>query len=178
MTRPESELEQLRYPLADAAIDRPEDALARLMSSADGLGEEEAEARLAHEGANAIPRVHGPGLLRQFASQLLHFFAAMLWLAALLAFVGGLQQLGWAIIVVVLINGVFSFAQEFKAERATPPSPISCPRGQPSTERGALRKCSENSSSGATYSSFVKEIASVPTHGSSAPPDSRSTTRC
>ncbi|MBK5228418.1 MAG: cation-transporting P-type ATPase [Actinobacteria bacterium] len=119
MTRPESELEQLRYPLADAAIDRPEDALARLMSSPEGLGEEEAGARLAHEGANAIPRVHGPSLLRQFASQLLHFFAVMLWLAALLAFVGGLQQLGWAIIVVVLINGVFSFVQEFKAERAT-----------------------------------------------------------
>ncbi len=43
----------------------------------------------------------------------------MLWVAAVLAFVGGMPQLGWAIIAVVVINGVFSFAQEYRAERAT-----------------------------------------------------------
>ena len=52
--------------------------------------------------------------------QLVHFFALMLWAAAVLAFVGGMPQLGWAIIaVVIVVNGVFSFAQEYRAERAT-----------------------------------------------------------
>jgi Ca2+-transporting ATPase len=39
--------------------------------------------------------------------------------AAALAFVGGMPQLGWAIIAVVAINGAFSFVQEYRAERAT-----------------------------------------------------------
>jgi magnesium-transporting ATPase (P-type) len=50
--------------------------------------------------------------------QLIHFFALMLWVAAGLAFVGGLPELGIAIIVVILVNGIFSFAQEYRTERA------------------------------------------------------------
>jgi magnesium-transporting ATPase (P-type) len=42
----------------------------------------------------------------------------MLWVAAILAAVGGLPQLAVAIVVVVLINGLFSFAQEERASRA------------------------------------------------------------
>jgi magnesium-transporting ATPase (P-type) len=41
----------------------------------------------------------------------------MLWAAAALAFVGDLPQLGVAIIVVILVNGAFSFVQEYRAER-------------------------------------------------------------
>jgi potassium/sodium efflux P-type ATPase len=50
---------------------------------------------------------------------MVHFFALMLWAAAALAFIGGMPALGWAIIAVVIINGLFSFAQEYRAERAT-----------------------------------------------------------
>jgi hypothetical protein len=39
--------------------------------------------------------------------------------AAVLAFVGQMPQLGWAIIAVVMVNGAFSFVQEYWAERAT-----------------------------------------------------------
>jgi magnesium-transporting ATPase (P-type) len=42
----------------------------------------------------------------------------MLWLAGGLAFVAGMPQLGWAIMVVILVNGLFAFAQEYRAERA------------------------------------------------------------
>lgn len=31
---------------------------------------------------------------------------------------GGMQRLGWAIVLVILINGLFSFWQEARAERA------------------------------------------------------------
>jgi calcium-translocating P-type ATPase len=47
-----------------------------------------------------------------------HFFAVLLWVAAALAFVAGMPELGVAITVVVLINGVFAFVQEHRAERA------------------------------------------------------------
>jgi Ca2+-transporting ATPase len=53
----------------------------------------------------------------RFTDQLLHFMALLLWVAGSLAFVAGAPQLGWAIWAVILINGVFSFWQEFKAER-------------------------------------------------------------
>lgn len=49
----------------------------------------------------------------------MHFFALLLWVAAVLAFVGRMPQLGWAIIAVVVVNGAFSFVQEYRAERAT-----------------------------------------------------------
>ena len=47
-----------------------------------------------------------------------HFFALMLWVAGVLAFVAGLPQLGVAIFVVVVVNGVFAFVQESRAEHA------------------------------------------------------------
>ena len=95
-----------------------ESALADLRSTAGGLSTEEAAARLLRIGPNELPEIRGPGLVRQLLDQLLHFFALMLWVAAGLAFVGGMPQLGVAIIVVILVNGAFSFAQEYRAERA------------------------------------------------------------
>ncbi len=41
----------------------------------------------------------------------------MLWVAAGLAFVGGLPELAIAIIVVIVVNGAFSFVQEYRTER-------------------------------------------------------------
>jgi P-type Ca2+ transporter type 2C len=117
-------------PLVPAAI-RGEVSLPRLATlpaeavlgepgvDAGGLSHQEAVARLGQAGPNRLPQARGPSLPRQFAAQLLHFFALLLWVAAVLAFVGQLPQLGWAIIVVVIVNGVFSFVQEYRAERAT-----------------------------------------------------------
>jgi magnesium-transporting ATPase (P-type) len=84
---------------------------------AGGLSHEEAAARLELAGPN--PQARGPGLQRQLAAQLLHFFALLLWVAAMLAFVGQMPQLGWAIIAIVVVYGAFSFVQEYRAERAT-----------------------------------------------------------
>jgi magnesium-transporting ATPase (P-type) len=96
----------------------PEAALADLRSTDEGLSGDEVAARFARIGPNELPKADGPGLVRQLLDQLLHFFALMLWVAASLAFVGDMPQLGSAIIVVILVNGVFSFAQEYRAERA------------------------------------------------------------
>lgn len=55
---------------------------------------------------------------RQVAAQFTHFFALMLWGAAALAFLAGMGQLGAAVVVVVIINGIFAYVQEARAERA------------------------------------------------------------
>ena len=83
-----------------------------------GLTAADAAARLRADGPNRLPgpkRRH-PALV--LAAQLVHFFALMLWVAALLAVVAGMPALAVAIAVVVVLNGVFSFAQEYRADRA------------------------------------------------------------
>lgn len=90
----------------------------RLRSSRAGLSNEEAAARLHRFGLNQLPKQHGPSLARKLLDQMIHFFALMLWAAALLCFLGNMPELGIAIVIVILINGVFSFVQEYRAERA------------------------------------------------------------
>ncbi|MFM8305179.1 MAG: cation-transporting P-type ATPase, partial [Actinomycetota bacterium] len=84
----------------------------------DGLTSAEAAARLRHDGPNALPAPRTPSPLRQLAAQMTHFFALMLWVAGGLAFAAGLPRLGVAIFVIVVVNGAFAFAQEYRAERA------------------------------------------------------------
>lgn len=96
-----------------------DDIFTELDVGPDGLSSSEAAFRLQHTGPNAIREARGPRASRQLLAQMVHLFALMLWAAAALAFIGGMPQLGWAIIAVVIINGVFSFAQEHRAERAT-----------------------------------------------------------
>jgi calcium-translocating P-type ATPase len=102
-----------------------EQALASLNTSAAGLDAEEARRRLAEFGPNHVEEVGREHLLLQFAREFTHFFALILWLGAALAFLAehfdpgqGMARLGLAIVGVILINGCFSFWQEYKAERA------------------------------------------------------------
>jgi Ca2+-transporting ATPase len=102
---------------ADLAALTPDEALAVLGSSPAGLSAAEAETRLRSVGPNVVTGRPGAGLVRRFARNFVHVLALLLWVAALFAFAGGLPELGWAIIAVVLINGVFTFAQEYRASR-------------------------------------------------------------
>ena len=95
-----------------------EASLTLLRTTREGLSSDEAAGRLARSGPNDLPSQRGPSLPRQFLAQLFHFFALMLWAAAALAFIGGLPQLGVAIVIVIVVNGAFSFLQEYRAERA------------------------------------------------------------
>ncbi len=94
-----------------------EDVQQALQTTPEGLGREEAEGRLARFGPNRLPPVKRRPLALRFVDQMVHFMALLLWTAGGLAFAAGTPQLGWAIWAVVLINGVFSFWQEFHAER-------------------------------------------------------------
>lgn len=101
-----------------AAVSDPTALLDELHSRPEGLSTDEAAERLLVVGPNRIPKPKGPGGARRLLEQTTHFFALMLWTAAILAFVGGMPQLGAAIVVVVAVNGAFSFAQEERATRA------------------------------------------------------------
>ena len=103
----------------------PTEALDALGSDMTGLPASEALRRLAAFGPNGVQAVkRAPwwlNLLREFT----HFFALILWLAALLAFGVayrdpgyGMLEMGVAIVGVILLNGGFSFWQTFRAEQA------------------------------------------------------------
>jgi calcium-translocating P-type ATPase len=83
-----------------------------------GLSSAEAAARLARNGPNVLPAPRGWSPLRHLAGEFTHFFAAMLWAAAVLALVAGMPELAIAIVAVVIVNGCFAFAQEYRATRA------------------------------------------------------------
>jgi len=102
-----------------------EEALASLHTSAAGLTAAEAQRRLAEFGPNRLEEVAREPLLLRLAREFTHFFALVLWVAAALAFFAeafdpgqGMARLGIAIVGVILVNGVFSFWQEYRAEQA------------------------------------------------------------
>lgn len=90
-----------------------------LSTSPLGLDPIEVSRRLAAFGQNRLPDPPRSALLRRLASNFTHLMALLLWVGGLIAFVAGLPQLGIAILIVNLINGLFSFWQEYKAEKAT-----------------------------------------------------------
>jgi magnesium-transporting ATPase (P-type) len=102
-----------------------EDALASLHSGPDGIGETEAKRRIAEFGPNQVESVEATPLLIRFLGQFTHFFALILWFATALALFAevhqpgeGMATLALAIVGVILINGLFSFWQEYRSERA------------------------------------------------------------
>ncbi|PXY19015.1 cation-translocating P-type ATPase [Prauserella muralis] len=84
----------------------------------DGLTAAEAADRLRRDGPNVLPTGRRRHPLLLLGAQLVHFFALMLWVAAGLALIAGTPALAIAIAVVVVLNGAFSFAQEYRADRA------------------------------------------------------------
>ncbi len=89
-----------------------------LGTASQGLSDQEATQRLEKFGPNELPVPPQRPLWLKFTDQLTHFMALLLWVAGILAFISRTPQLGWAIWAVILINAVFSFWQEFQAERA------------------------------------------------------------
>ena len=84
-----------------------------------GLSTAQAAERLRRDGHNRLPQAPRVPAWRHLVGQLTHFFAVMLWGAAGLAFLAEMPQLGVAIVVVVLVNGVFAFVQEHRADRSS-----------------------------------------------------------
>ena len=100
------------------------DAVASLQSSGAGLGLAEAQRRLREYGPNAVEKtVRGPLWLRAL-KEFTSFFSLILWVAAGLAFFAdwsdpgqNMAKVGYAIVTVILVSGLFSFWQEYRVEQ-------------------------------------------------------------
>ncbi len=69
-----------------------------------------------------LERVRGESMTLHFLRGFTHFFAIILWVGAALAFFAefrgpgqGMAALGRAIVGVIIVNGCFSFWQEYRA---------------------------------------------------------------
>lgn len=96
-----------------------------LVTAENGLPEEEAGRRLEEFGPNAIRAAGRRPLALRLLAQFTHFLAVLLWIAAGLSFLSahynpdeGMLHLGVAIVAVIILNAVFTFIQEERAERA------------------------------------------------------------
>ena len=95
------------------------EAFSVLSSGPAGLSQDEATKRLQSHGPNVITKVKGKPLWRKFLANFTHLMAILLWVGGIVGFLAQLPQIGIAIWMVNIINGAFSFWQEFKAEKAT-----------------------------------------------------------
>ncbi|MBN2026421.1 MAG: cation-transporting P-type ATPase [Actinobacteria bacterium] len=96
-----------------------DEVYAALKTSPQGLSAEEAARRLEEYGPNEIRKIKGVPLWKKLISHFTHFFAILLWIGGILSFVADQAALGYAIIAVIFINAIFTFIQEYKAEKAT-----------------------------------------------------------
>lgn len=94
-----------------------EEVYKNLSTSRQGLSRDKAASRLKESGYNELPEPRVRPAFLRLADELTHLMAILLWLAGALAFVAGMPQLGWAIWAVIIINAIFSFWQEYRAER-------------------------------------------------------------
>ena len=97
--------------MATTSIERP-------LPPTPGLSSAEAERQLAKVGSNAIEEAKGPSHARQLATNFVQPLALLLWSCAGLALLAGMPELTIAIVVVILVNAVFSFIETYRAERA------------------------------------------------------------
>ena len=95
-----------------------EQVFAALDSSPQGLPEAEVARRLELYGKNTLPKPVARPLGKLLLDQLTHFMALLLWVAGGMAFAIDMPELGVATWAVVVINALFSFWQEYRAERA------------------------------------------------------------
>ncbi|MGB5695036.1 MAG: cation-transporting P-type ATPase [Polyangiales bacterium] len=103
----------------------PEQVYELLQSRPGGLTAEEAGERLRELGKNTLGPPSRFHLLRSLFRQLTNFFSILLDVAAALCFVAEAMQpgermnvLGWALLGVSVLNALFAFFQEYRAEKA------------------------------------------------------------
>ncbi|SHO49872.1 cation-translocating P-type ATPase [Desulfopila aestuarii] len=103
----------------------PDEVFAHLHSRSSGLRNDEVRERLAHVGPNRFDQPDRWKNLRRLARQFTNFFTLLLFLSAAICMVAhfvnpgeSMNVLGWALFGVALLNAMFSFVQEYRAEKA------------------------------------------------------------
>ncbi len=85
----------------------------------EGLHSEQIPQLLTEYGHNTIKEVKRKPLIFKLLAQFTSMMAIMLWIGGFAAIIGQMPQLAGAIWAVVIINGGFSFWQEYRADKAT-----------------------------------------------------------
>jgi len=85
----------------------------------EGLTASEVEDNHKIYGKNVISEKKGTPVILIFLSNFISMMAILLWVGGAIAIIADMPQLGIAIWLVNVINGVFSFWQEFRAGKAT-----------------------------------------------------------
>jgi P-type Ca2+ transporter type 2C len=83
-----------------------------------GLTATEAKDRLTKYGRNELRKAKGRSLALRLLYNFTNLLAILMWAGSLLAFLIHMAEVGWAIVAVIFINALFSYWQEFKAEKA------------------------------------------------------------
>lgn len=96
-----------------------EEVFAQYHTGLGGLTQAEAEKNQSIQGKNVIEEKKKKSMLLVFLENFIHLMAILLWVGGLIALLGGMPQLAIAVWLVNVINGVFSFWQEFRAGKAT-----------------------------------------------------------
>lgn len=96
-----------------------EDALKELNTEQAGLTIDEVHTLQQTYGKNVFAKAKQEPLWKKFIANFTSLMAILLWVAGIIAFCANLVQLGIAIWAVNIINGIFSFWQEFQADKAT-----------------------------------------------------------
>lgn len=95
-----------------------DEVMQRLGTSQAGLPEQEVLDRLVRHGRNSIEVSVPSSVWKEVASNYFHSMALLLWVTGFIALAASLPQLAVAIWLVNLVNGSFSFWQEFRAHKA------------------------------------------------------------
>jgi len=90
-----------------------------LQTSPSGLADDDVKRRLAEFGPNEIQKEKGTPLYTKLLANFTHLMAILLWVGGAVALIAEMPQLAIAVWMVNIINGAFSFWQEFRAEKAT-----------------------------------------------------------
>ncbi len=96
----------------------------RLHAIPEGLTTQDAKKRLLQYGYNVLQGEKKQPLIIRFGKHLVNYFAILLWIGAILSFIAeyyapneGYIYIGIALAAVVVLNGVFTFIQEYQSEK-------------------------------------------------------------
>jgi len=95
-----------------------EDIYLELESGDGGITKTSAQKRLETYGYNKLKAIRRTSFILRFIYNFTNLLAVLMWVGSGLSFWANMPEAGWACIAVIFINAIFSFWQEFKAEKA------------------------------------------------------------
>jgi len=107
-----------KFTEAEISTLKIDEAYDALKTGPKGLSEEEIKNRQTFFGLNKVQEKKTFHPIRQLVKQFISPMAILLWVAGILAFIAKMPELAIAVWTVIIINGAFSFVQEWRTDQA------------------------------------------------------------